>query len=44
VHERQDLPDLDDRPQPPPAAAGADRPGEAEGYTSCLTMKIDRAA
>jgi hypothetical protein len=34
--ERQDLPDFDDRAQPQPATAGADRPGEAEGYSFVL--------
>jgi hypothetical protein len=30
--ERQDSPSLDERAQPHTATAGADRPGEAEGY------------
>jgi hypothetical protein len=34
--ERQDLPELDGRVQPQPATAGADRPGEVEGYNLVL--------
>jgi hypothetical protein len=34
--EYQGLPDLDDRVQPQTATAGADRHGEAEGYSFVL--------